>query len=133
MNAKVIQAFRPLVAHVDVLILFSLWVTLARTLLFTIIGLMNPSWGTLTTLGLCALVAAQIHAFFHDRALLWKLSAIQVVSVFFLSIGTFGYVLDDVISPLSYFLPGGEYVLAAALVGSEALKTMYFYRRALGT
>jgi hypothetical protein len=115
-------------SSVDVILIFSLWVGLLSSLLGGVKVLGAPTLSGLIQFAFFALYAAQLVTFERRIRAAWVLSALQTVSILFFSIGTFGYVLAQVLKPVSSYQPEQAYLLAGLLLATEAWKTIYFYR-----
>lgn len=128
MKDAIRSSFRPLRSNLETLILFSLWITLAKVSIALVRNLFVPGWVTVIHLFLVVLVFAQILAFMGKRKFAWILSAIQTASIYFFSVGTFGYLFSYLLDPLTLDQPSYVYLVPACVLGSEVWKTLYFHK-----
>src|SRR6185295_7734425 len=97
---RILNATKPVLSSVDVILIFSLWVGFFHSLinfLFSLSG--TPSLMSFVPLLTAFLFVAQAVAFYEQKKFTWILSSIQVIVILVFSISTFGYILTYLTSP----------------------------------
>jgi hypothetical protein len=77
---------------------------------------------------LFVLVAGQIYGIIKEKKLTWLLSFIQIIIVFLIGKGTFGWLFTYLFEPINFLGISYSYLITVCLIVSETYKTLWLYK-----
>jgi hypothetical protein len=75
-----------------------------------------------------ALVAGQIYGMIKEKKFTWIFSFIQIIIVFLIGKGTFGWLFTYLFEPINFLGVSYSYLITVCLVVSETYKTLWLYK-----
>ncbi|MEA9356978.1 hypothetical protein SHI21_12205 [Bacteriovorax sp. PP10] len=77
---------------------------------------------------LLTLVAGQIYGIIKEKKFTWILSFIQILIVFLIGKGTFGWLFTYLFEPINFLGLSYSYLITVCLIVSETYKTLWLYK-----
>jgi hypothetical protein len=74
------------------------------------------------------LIAGQIYGMVKEKKFTWILSFIQILTVFLIGEGTFGWLFTYLFKPIYFLGISYSYLITVCLIVSETYKTLWLYK-----